>query len=69
MLDRCAPGRTRKEREHNWVVMYRGRTYPRLPRGEHGARKNPEIQVGHVKQMVRHFEIEACAKSQIELLR
>jgi len=68
MLDRCAPGHRRKEREHNWIVFYKDRTFPRLPRGGHGE-KNPSIQVGHVKQMVRHLGIEECARQAIERLR
>jgi hypothetical protein len=69
MLNHCAPGHTRKQRVHNWVVTYGSRSFPRLPVGEHGARKNPEIQVGHVKTMVRFLGIEDCAKGQIERLR
>lgn len=69
MLDHCAPGHTRKARKHNWVVMYAGLTYPRLPVGEHGARRDPEIQIGHVRNMARHFGIMECAKGQLEQLR
>jgi hypothetical protein len=69
MLDHCAPGHTRKQRTHNWLVIFGGRSYPSLPVGAHGRRHNPEIQVGHVKNMVRHLGIEECAKSQIERLR
>jgi len=69
MLDHCAPGHTRKERTHNWSVTFGSNTYPRLPVGEHGARKNPEIQVGHIKTMARHLGILECAKTQIERLR
>lgn len=69
MLEACAPGYTKKERDHNWLVMFNGVSFPRLPKGEHGARKNPEIQIGHIRQMVRLFQIEECAKSRIETLR
>jgi hypothetical protein len=69
MLDHCAPGHSRKQRTHNWVVSYRASTFPNLPVGEHGQRKNPEIQVGHVKAMVRQLGIADCAKTQIERLR
>ena len=68
MLDHCAPGHTRKQRTHNWAVSFGGKTFPNLPVGEHGARKNPEIQVGWVKTMVRHLGIMECAKTQIERL-
>lgn len=69
MLDDCAPGHQRKEREHNWLVTYKGVPFPRLPRGPHGTRQNPGIQVGHVRQMVRLFGIQDCAGGHIEALR
>lgn len=68
MLDNCAPGWAKKKNQHNWSVLYNGRTYPRVPLGEHGARHNPSIQIGHVRQMVRFFEIEDCARKQIQAL-
>ncbi len=69
MLDDCAPGYTKKEREHNWCVTYNKVPFPRLPRGPHGRRENPEVQIGHLRQMVRLFQIEDCAMTRIELLR
>ena len=69
MLDHCAPGYSKKERKHNWLVMYRGISYPSLPLGPHGARKNPEIQIGHVKNLARQFRILDCARTQLEQLR
>ncbi|MBI5486271.1 MAG: hypothetical protein HY905_02945 [Deltaproteobacteria bacterium] len=69
MLDACAPGHTRRQRVHNWLIRWGDRAYPRLPVGEHGRRQNPEIEVGHVKQMVRLFGIEECAKRFLERLR
>jgi len=62
MLDACAPGYKKRQGQHNWIVTYGDRTFPRLPLGPHGKRANPQIQVGHVKQMVRLLGIEACAK-------
>jgi hypothetical protein len=61
MLDTCAPGHSRRAREHNWLVIFGGKTYPRLPVGDHGARRHVEIQVGHIRSMVRHFGIFECA--------
>jgi hypothetical protein len=61
MLDECAPGYTYEVREHNVCIRYNGRTYPRLPRGEHkkqGRSKNPEIEIGHVKQMARQLGLK-----------
>lgn len=69
MLKACAPGHTKKETDHNWRVMYEGQTYPNLSKGKHGRRQNPDIQVGQVKQMVRLFGIEDCAKKNIARLR
>ncbi len=69
MLDECAPGHTRKQREHNWLITYQGHSFPGLPLGPHGARKNVSIQVGHVKRMVRILGIEECAKKKLERLR
>lgn len=69
MLDACAPGYTKRQRQHNWLVMYNGKTFPRLPLGPHGARANPSIQIGHVRQMVRTLGIEECAKQHLEQLR
>lgn len=68
MLDACAPGHKRKQRDHNWIITYKDKTYPSLPVGEHGARRHVSIQVGHVKKMVRILGIADCAKKKIERL-
>ena len=64
MLDSCAPGNERRAKPHNWwVIMPGGRPpYPSLPLGPHGNRENPDIQVGHVKKMVRSLGIRECAE-------
>jgi len=67
MLDHCAPGWQRVETDHHWRITYATLTYPAFPKGEHGARKNPDVQVGHVRKLVRHFKIEECARTQIDL--
>jgi hypothetical protein len=70
MLDRCAPGYTRKAREHNYVVAYQGRSFPTLPLGKHGKRENPDIQAGHVKQMVRQLQIDIdCVRNLLPQLK
>lgn len=69
MLNACAPGHKRKERQHNWLITYQGRSFPRLPRGPHGKRHNPPIEIGHVKTMVRHLGIEECAKQHLAQLQ
>lgn len=65
MLKICAPDHTREATDHHWRITWNGRCYPTLPKGAHGARKTVEIERGHVKRMVRHLGIEACAKAQI----
>ena len=63
MLMACAPGHRMKPRVHNFVVYYNGRSFPSLPLGKHGARKDPEIKAGHVKQMIRQLGIDIdCAR-------
>jgi hypothetical protein len=70
MLGACAPMHTRKATKHYWrITIPDGQTYPNFPLGEHGARKDPEIQVGHIRKMARHLGILECAKQHIELLR
>lgn len=69
MLDECAPGHTRKERTHNWLITYGAAEFPSLPKGPHGRRTNPGIQIGHVRQMVRQLNIQDCAKRKLETLR
>ena len=68
MLEACAPGFSVQERPHNWCVFYKDQTYPSLPKGEHGARKNPGIEAGHIKRMARLFGILGCAKKHIQTL-
>jgi hypothetical protein len=58
MLADCAPGHAVKRRDHNFCVTFRGRSFPQLPTGAHGS-KDPEIQLGHVRQMVRQLELAA----------
>lgn len=69
MLDVCLPGHTRTERVHNWLIRSGDRAYPRLPRNAHQKRTNPDVQIGHVRHLVRFFEIEDCARLQLEQLR
>lgn len=62
MLDLCAPGHQRVAKTHHWRITFAGRTYPRLPLGRHGHRRDSEIQRGHVKQLIRHFGLQDCAQ-------
>jgi hypothetical protein len=68
MLDQCSPGHTRKLLKHTWCVMWNGKTYPSLPKGEHGA-GDPDIEIGHVKRMIRALGIDIdCARQLIGCL-
>lgn len=69
MLDHCAQGYTAQEGKHHWIVRFNGKTFRTLPLGPHGRRVNPPTQIGHVRNLVRFFEIEECAKRHIEALR
>lgn len=69
MLEECAPGFTIESKTHNFVVRFNRLTYPRLPRGPHGKRKDFPIQIGHIRNLVRTFEIQECAERVLEQLR
>jgi hypothetical protein len=62
MLDHCAPGWSKRATLHYWRVTLGTQTYATLPLGPHGARKNVEIEAGHVRRMARFLNIEACCK-------
>jgi hypothetical protein len=62
MLDHCCPGWTKTETDHFWRIDFGAGSYPTLPKGAHGNRKNPEIQAGHVRTMARQFNSYDCAK-------
>lgn len=70
MLDHCAPNHSRRARLHDWCIRWEGRTYWGFPLGDHGKRTNPEIQKGHVKQLVRQLHIPAdCVKKYLPQLQ
>ena len=69
MLDLCAPGARIEKKKHRQWVRYQGKTYPGLPLGRHGRRENPEIEIGHVRQLIRFLGIdEECARQAIPAL-
>lgn len=63
------PPRQIKERTHHWVCVLQGAHVPFAPERRAGRSQEPEIQVGHIKQMARTLGILECAKKQIEALR
>jgi hypothetical protein len=57
MLAACLDGHERIEKTHRWNVKFNGRVYVEIPLGKHGARRNPEIESGHIRGLVRFFSI------------
>ena len=55
MLNECASGYSIEKKEHKQWVRYNEKTY-HLPKGEHST-KDPEIEKGHIKRMVNHFQV------------
>ncbi len=55
MLNECASGYSIEKKEHKQWVRYNEKTY-HLPKGEHST-KDPEIERGHIKRMVNHFQV------------
>jgi hypothetical protein len=66
MLRACAPGHSITQTNHHYCVRYNQKTFPTLPRGEHG-KNNPGIQRGVIKKMARALGIYECAKEQLSL--
>ena len=56
MLNQCAPGHTIRLANHSRVVKFEGKCYRSLP-------KFDDIELGHIRKMVRHLGIEECAKA------
>ena len=63
MLDACAPGHTVKEKKHRYWVIYQETIFRGLPKGAHG-KPNPEVELGHVKQLIKVLKIASdCART------
>ena len=67
MLDQCAPGHTRKQGKHHWIVTLGDKAYHALPLGPHGRRVNPDIETGYVRSLVRQPGIEECVRKFLHL--
>jgi hypothetical protein len=66
MLDTCLPGWTRRTTDHHHrIYSPTGAIYPSLPLGAHGHRRDAAIQAGHVRNLARQFDIEACARQRL----
>ena len=69
MLEACAPGFRIEEKLHRNWVRYKGKTFPGLPKGEHG-KGDPEIEIGHVRKLIRFLGIDqSCAEKHLPTLR
>ncbi len=55
MLKDCAPGSTVRLATHSRVISYGALTYRTLP-------KFSELEIGHVRKMIRYLGIRDCAK-------
>lgn len=67
MLDKCLPGYERRASKEYWTVKYQGRSYRRIPVGPHGRKNNVEVESGHVRSLVRFFDVRACADAILDL--
>ena len=61
ILKRCAPSHTIKDTTHKRFVYFDGKMAV-LPRGPHGRRKKYDVEMGHVKQLIRLFDIGDCVR-------
>ena len=50
-----------KDTTHKRLVYFDGKMAV-LPRGPHGRRKKYNIEIGHVKQLIRLFNISDCVR-------
>ena len=58
MLDECAPGYTIRLATHSRVIQFGSKVYRRFP-------KHDPVENGHIRKMVRFFEITACASKHL----
>ena len=70
MLRACAPGAVLQPGKHKIRILWGGKTFPNLPKGEHGKRPGrAEIELGHVRDLATFFGILECAKQHLEILK
>ena len=55
-LAECAPDATVEAKLHRKWITVEGTTYRGFPKGAHG-KKNPEVEMGHVRRLARFFGI------------
>jgi hypothetical protein len=61
ILERCAPSHATKDTTHKRFVYFDGKVAV-LPLGPHGRRKKYDLELGHVKKLIRLFDIGDCVR-------
>ena len=61
MLKECAPDHNVKEYTHSYCIMFKGKTFPTLPK------KHQQVDRGIVKKMAKHLEMLDCAARHLPL--
>jgi hypothetical protein len=69
MLNACADGWRFRDKKHKRWLYYGDREPFKLPLGPHGKRQQHDLQIGHIRGLVRHLGISDCAAQHIEQLR
>lgn len=68
MLRKCAPGHELVEKTHLHWIWFEGKRAT-LPQGKHGRKNNAEIEIGHIRNMVRQLGLdEDCVKKHLPQL-
>lgn len=69
MLRTCASGYTKEKGIHKWIIKHKEKEYLDIGLGEHGKKEGQaEIDLGVIRALVRHFEIEECAHKELPIL-
>jgi len=67
-MPKCTPGYNQERKTHHWVFTWDGKT-ALMPRGGHG-KNNPEIEIGHIKHMIRLLEIDTeCVREKLSQMK
>ena len=68
MLKKCAEDYAAIEQPHSWRIEYDGKVYPNFPLGKR-SKATPEIELGHVRKMVRHLGLDPqCVRKHLPQL-
>ncbi len=69
MLDKCAPDWRYEDKQHKRWIYYGDHEPFKFPMGPHGKQHRYDIEMGHVKSLVKHLGIQDCAKRELQQLR